>query len=128
MHKFNLGSTIIPAAHMIIEKTPVLCGLAVTEDALGGTHSMKLARPEEFVEVDRKFLNEAWTLLPRIPIEDLDVLVVDEMGKDVSGAGMDPNVIGFWRSVPDEVDKIKLLKGVRISSAASLYASWPFWL
>lgn len=97
MHKYDLGSTIIPAAHMIFEKTPVLCGLAVTEDALGGTHSMKLARPEEFVEVDKKFLNEAWTLLPRIPIEDLDVLVVDEMGKDVSGAGMDPNVIGFWR-------------------------------
>ncbi len=71
--------------------------LAVTENALGGTHSLKLARPQEFVEVDRQFLETAWKLLPRIPLDDLDVLLVDEMGKNVSGAGMDPNVIGFWR-------------------------------
>ena len=97
MHKYDLARTIVPAAQRIMEKTSVLCGLAVTENALGGTHSLKLARPEEFVEVDRHFLETAWKLLPRIPLDDLDVLLVDEMGKNVSGAGMDPNVIGFWR-------------------------------
>lgn len=97
MHKFDLAKTILPAAKMIIEKAPVLCGLAVTENAVGGTHSMKLARPEEFPDVDREFLKVAWSLFPKLPLDDLDVLVVDEMGKDVSGAGMDPNVIGFWR-------------------------------
>ncbi len=97
MHKYDLSRTIVPAARRIMEKTSVLCGLAVTENALGGTHSLKLARPEEFVEVDRRFLETAWKLLPRIPVDDLDVLLVDEMGKNVSGAGMDPNVIGFWR-------------------------------
>jgi hypothetical protein len=97
MHKYDLARTIVPAARRIMEKASVLCGLAVTENALGGTHSLKLARPEEFVEVDRRFLETAWKLLPRIPLDDLDVLLVDEMGKNVSGAGMDPNVIGFWR-------------------------------
>jgi hypothetical protein len=97
MHKFDLAKTIIPAAEMIIEKTSVLCGLAVTENALGGTHSIKLARPKEFAEVDREFLKTAWKLFPKLPIDDLDVLLVEEMGKNVSGAGMDPNVIGFWR-------------------------------
>jgi hypothetical protein len=92
MHKFDLAKTIVPAAKMIIEKTPVLCGLAVTENAVGGTHS-----PEEFPDVDREFLRLAWKLFPKLPIDDLDVLLVDEMGKNVSGAGMDPNVIGFWR-------------------------------
>jgi hypothetical protein len=71
--------------------------LAVTENAFGGTRSVRLARPGEFVQVDRELLEEAWTLLPRLPIEELDVLLVDEMGKNISGAGMDPNVIGFWR-------------------------------
>jgi hypothetical protein len=47
--------------------------------------------------VDRKFLKIAWSLLPKLPMDDLDILLVDEMGKNVSGAGMDPNVIGFWR-------------------------------
>jgi hypothetical protein len=97
MHKFDLAGTIVPAAQMIIEKTSVLCGLAVTENAAGGTHNLKLAKPEEFPAVDRELLEEAWELLPRLPLDDLDALVVDEMGKDISGAGMDPNVIGFWR-------------------------------
>jgi hypothetical protein len=97
MHKFNLGNTIVPAAQMILEKAPILCGIAVTETATGGTHSIRLARPEEFVDVDRELLKEAWTLFPRLPVDDLDILVVDEMGKDISGAGIDPNVIGFWR-------------------------------
>jgi hypothetical protein len=97
MHKFDLAKTIVPAAQMIIEKAPVLCGLAVTENAAGATHSLKLAKPEEFPGVDREFLKIAWKLLPRLPVDDLDVLLVDEMGKNVSGAGMDPNVIGFWR-------------------------------
>jgi hypothetical protein len=97
MHKFDLAKTIVPAAQMIIEKVPVLCGVAVTENALGGTHSIRLALPEEFVDVDRELLEEAWQLFPKLPFDDLDVLLVDEMGKDISGAGMDPNVIGFWR-------------------------------
>ena len=97
MHKFDLAKTIVPAAQMIIKKAHVLCGLAVTENARGGTYSIKLAKPEEFPDVDREFLKVAWRLFPKLPMDDLDILLVDEMGKDVSGAGMDPNVIGFWR-------------------------------
>jgi len=97
MHKYDLGRTIVPAARLIMQKTSVLCGLAVTENAAGGTHTIKLAGPEEFAEVDREFLKIAWTLLPKVPIDDLDILLIDEMGKDVSGTGMDPNVIGLWK-------------------------------
>ena len=97
IHKFDLANTIVPAAKIVIEKASVLCGLAVTENAAGGTHSLKLAKPIEFPDVDREFLKLAWKLFPRLPIDDLDILLVDEMGKNVSGAGMDPNVIGFWR-------------------------------
>jgi hypothetical protein len=97
MHRYDLGQTIVPAARLIIQQASVLCGLAVTENALGATHSLKLAQPEEFPGLDREFLKIAWTLLPKLPVDDLDILLVDEMGKNVSGAGMDPNVIGFWR-------------------------------
>jgi hypothetical protein len=97
MHRYELGKTIVPAARLIMQQASVLCGLAVTENALGGTHSLKLARPEEFPALDSEFLKTAWNLLPKLPVDDLDILLVDEMGKNVSGAGMDPNVIGFWR-------------------------------
>ena len=97
MHKYDLSRTIVPAAQMIIEKFSVLCGLAVTETASGETHSIRLARPEEFPEVDAELLKEAWGLFPRIPLDDLDILIVDQMGKDITGSGMDPNIVGFWR-------------------------------
>jgi len=97
MHKFALGQTIVPAARLILEKVPVLCGLATVENPLGGIETISLARPEEFVAQDRDMLKLAWTLLPRIPLDDLDILVIDQMGKNISGAGIDPNVVGFWR-------------------------------
>lgn len=97
MHKFGLAATIVPSARIILEKAPVLCGLAILENSLDETHTLKLALPEEFVEVDRELLTSARRLLPTIPLEDLDILIVDEMGKNISGAGIDPNVIGFWR-------------------------------
>ena len=96
-HKFGLAESIIPAARLILQKVPVLCGLAIVENALGGTHTIRIALPDEFADVDRELLKEAWRLVSRIPLEDLDILIVDEMGKEISGAGMDPNVIGFWR-------------------------------
>lgn len=97
MHKYALGQTIVPAARLIIDKTPVLCGLAVTETASGGSHTVRLVKAADFPASDAELLKEAWELFPRLPMDDLDVLVVEEMGKDVSGAGMDPNIIGFWR-------------------------------
>jgi len=97
MHKFGLAATIVPAARIILEKAPVLCGLAILENSLDETHIVKLALPEQFVEVDRELLKSSRRLLPRVPLDDLDILIVDEMGKNISGAGIDPNVIGFWR-------------------------------
>ena len=97
LHRYQLSQIIVPAAKFIMAKAPVLCGVAVTENALEGTHSLHLAAPAEFAGVDRDLLKQAWTLLPRLPLDQLDVLFVDELGKEISGAGMDPNVIGLWR-------------------------------
>lgn len=97
VHKFDLAASLVPAAEMIIEKAPVLCGLALVENRSGETHTIKSALPHEFVDVDKELLKEARKLLAKIPLDDLDILVVDEMGKNISGTGIDPNVIGIWR-------------------------------
>ncbi|MFO7738453.1 MAG: DUF362 domain-containing protein [Desulfatiglandaceae bacterium] len=97
MHRFGLAASIVPAAKLILRHAPALCGLAIVENSSEFTHTLKLALPEEFVDVDRDLLVLARSLLPKIPLDDLDILIVDEMGKDISGAGIDPNVIGFWR-------------------------------
>ncbi|ABK19238.1 lactate racemase domain-containing protein [Syntrophobacter fumaroxidans] len=97
MHKFGLGASIKPAARVMLDRLPVLCGLAIVENSLDVAHTFRIARPEEFIDVDRELLELAKRLLPRIPVEQLDVLIVNEMGKNISGGGIDPNVIGFWR-------------------------------
>ena len=97
MHRFGLGASIKPAAEMILRRLPVLCGLAIVENSLDLPHTVKLALPENFIEVDRQLLEIARRLLPRIPVEQLDILIVNELGKNISGGGIDPNVIGFWR-------------------------------
>jgi hypothetical protein len=53
--------------------------------------------PEEFYEREKELLGTAKRLLPRLPFKDIDVLVVEEIGKNISGVGMDTNVTGkFW--------------------------------
>jgi hypothetical protein len=78
---------------------PVLCGIAVVEDQREQTTLLEVLRPDEFFAREPALLERARELLPRLPFAQLDVLVVDRLGKDVSGAGMDTNVIGrvsFW--------------------------------
>jgi hypothetical protein len=97
MHKFGPAETIIPAARVILDRLSVLFGIAVLENASERTHSVRLVLPENMVASDTELLKRAVEMFPRIPIDDLDILVMDEMGKNISGAGMDPNVIGMWR-------------------------------
>jgi hypothetical protein len=54
-------------------------------------------RYDAFLEADLRLLNTAKLHWGKIPFEHLDVLVVDELGKNISGAGMDPNLVGKWR-------------------------------
>ena len=78
---------------------PVLCGIAVVEDQRDRTAMIEVMRPDEFFTREPALLGRARELLPRLPFARLDVLVIDRLGKDVSGAGMDTNVTGrasFW--------------------------------
>lgn len=104
IHAFGVADAIEPAARIIIEKAPILCGLAIVENARGGTQTVELAMPEAFIEVDRRLLKEAWKLFPKLPIKKLDLLIIDEIGKNISGGGMDPNITGHWRRDGGERD------------------------
>jgi hypothetical protein len=83
----------------LLEGLPALCGIALVEDQREGTALLEVLRPDEFFTREPHILARAYELLPRLPFEQLDVLIVDQLGKDVSGTGMDTNVIGrssFW--------------------------------
>jgi hypothetical protein len=93
------------AARLILEKTPIIMGLAVVENAYHEIAIVKAIEPENIEREEMKLLKKAKELLARIPFKDIDVLIVDEIGKEVSGNGMDTNVIGrFW--LPGESDPL----------------------
>jgi hypothetical protein len=92
------------AARLVIEKTPVLFGLASVENAYHEIASLTAVPPQGIAgPQEEELLKKAYALMPHFPFPDLDVLIVDEIGKNISGIGMDTNVIGRVKvhGVPD---------------------------
>jgi hypothetical protein len=102
MHAAGLAQTIPEAATVSLATGKVILGLAIVENAADEPYRIVAASPDRFHETDRELLALSNGLLPRIPFEQLDVLVVDWIGKNISGSGLDPNVIGMWRRLGGE--------------------------
>jgi hypothetical protein len=85
--------TLMSLAQVILEAAPITFGLGIVENQLDQTHRVRAGGKEELEAVDRELLAISKSLLPRIPFKAIDLLIVDEMGKDISGTGMDQNVI-----------------------------------
>ncbi len=86
-----------PIGDEIRSRAPVLFGVAILENSYDETREVAVIPPDRFREYDRSWAKLSRTLMPRIPVRELDLVIVDAMGKDVSGSGMDTNVIGFTR-------------------------------
>ena len=91
----------VPLAPRLLQAAGLLVGsVAVVENQRDETASVQgLAAGEVGARAEEALLELAWRLMPRLPFEKIDVLVVDRMGKDISGAGMDTNVINRFRIV-----------------------------
>jgi hypothetical protein len=80
-------------AREIIRQCPIAFGLAVVENQRDETEIIQAILPDKIEETERELLIKAKGYLPRIPFDPIDILIVDKMGKDISGTGMDQNVI-----------------------------------
>lgn len=89
-----MAENVTEIARVILEKEQIPFGIAIVEDAFHGTYKIQAIAGEKMEEEEEKLLIQAKALVPGIPFDKVDVLVLDEIGKDVSGAGMDPNVTG----------------------------------
>jgi len=90
----GLRDMLPETAHVIVEKTPFIGGLAILENAREQTARLQVVDREELFDVEPRLLEEARSLMGRLPFEQLDLLVIGEIGKNYSGAGIDPNVVG----------------------------------
>lgn len=100
LHRFGLRGLreyVPQVANFILQRVPILYGIAVIENAREKTARLEGVEPDEFFVKEQQLLKEARSLMPRLPFNDLDLLVVKEMGKCFSGTGMDTNIIGRLR-------------------------------
>jgi hypothetical protein len=102
-------------ASVTLKCAPILGGVAILEDQFHETAQITVLAKEEMVAGEEQLFAQAKLLMPSLPFEEIDFLIVDKMGKNISGAGMDPNIIG--RSVYGYMSQgpsINALSSVRI--------------
>lgn len=108
----GLRDYIPEVGRAILERAPVVAGFAVLEDAYHNVARIVGVAPQDFYRVEAELLKETNRTMPKLPVKDLDILIVEQMGKNISGAGMDTNVIGRV-GLPDnpawEEPKIKVI-------------------
>ncbi|MDE2857635.1 MAG: DUF2088 domain-containing protein [Chloroflexota bacterium] len=85
----------IVAKHLIANCNFV-AGFGVVEDGYHTVAQLEGFTPDTVVEGDQRLLRRSRELMPSLPVDEIDVLIIDEMGKNISGAGMDTNIIGRW--------------------------------
>ena len=80
----------------ILKQAPIAFGLGILENAFDQTAQLHALTPAEIIDREPALLREAAKLMPSLGFTDCDVLVVDEIGKNISGCGMDPNITGVF--------------------------------
>jgi len=109
----RFAENLLAAGRLILQRVPVAFGLAILENAFDQTAHLEAILPEDIEARERELLEEARRLMARLLFEQLDVLVVDRMGKEISGTGMDPNVLGRytfpWMSGGPSINRIVVL-------------------
>jgi len=92
--KHGFPAVLAEVVSILLEKLPIFFGVGIIENQYDETALIDLLKPEEIVEKEKALLKKAKELIPFLPFNQMDILIVDEMGKNISGAGMDTNVIG----------------------------------
>ena len=100
IHKYGtrgLRDYMPEVARTIIQRAPVVAGFAVLEDGYHQASRVVGIPAAEIERTEERLLEEAKRVTPKLPVNELDLLIVEKIGKNISGAGMDTNVIGRVR-------------------------------
>ena len=122
IQNYSFGQIVRSVAREVLSRCDILCGVGIVENGYDETAKIDAVLPEDFERREKELLVEAKSLLPRLPFREADVLIVDQIGKNISGSGMDTNVVGRkfndHKAEPDEWPKIKriIIRGLTEAS------------
>lgn len=109
---FGMRELLPKVARQMLTHANVLMGIGIVENAREETLAIRAMPAASIPDVEPELLEIARSTMPRLPVDELDVLIVDEVGKNISGAGLDTNIIGRLR-IPGEQEpespKIKVI-------------------
>jgi hypothetical protein len=94
----NMAKNVPLYGKAILKNAPIMFGVAVIENAFDETCKIVALNSDEIEREEPKLLKEAFKSMPKICIDECDVLIVDQIGKNFSGDGMDPNITGTFCS------------------------------
>jgi len=95
----NVYDTVVRSVGRVMRaKAPIAFGLATVENAYDDTASIDGARPADFEPVEERLLAQSKEWLAKLPFKKADLMVIDEIGKEISGSGMDTNIVGRKRA------------------------------
>ncbi|MDY3867900.1 MAG: lactate racemase domain-containing protein [Pyramidobacter sp.] len=89
----------VPAiAAVTLAKKNILCCVGIIENAYHETAQLDVLAASEVLEKEPALLKRAWELMAKLPFDEFDVLIMDEIGKNISGTGFDTNVVGRYNT------------------------------
>lgn len=111
--------TLPELAAIALKKSPIVLGIALVENAQKELCVIEGVEPERFFENDERLLKVAKSFVPRLPFDQIDALAVEQIGKDISGAGMDHAVTGRadLRSIPNPPPFVARIAVLGLSAA-----------
>jgi hypothetical protein len=100
-HELGMGKmaeNILSMGRVALARANIVCGVGILENAYHETARLEVLSKEDILAREPELLKEAWRLYPKIYFDRLDVLIIDEIGKDISGTGFDTNVVGRYHT------------------------------
>lgn len=91
---YGLSHLIPEVAGEVLSTGKIIGGIGLVENAFDETMLLRVLKASEFLDNEPGLLDIARKNMPSLPVDDIDVLIIDKMGKDISGVGIDPNIIG----------------------------------
>jgi hypothetical protein len=91
---YSFGQIVRSVAREVLSKCRIVAGLGVVENAYDQTAKIQAVAPQEFEDREKELLILAKQWMPQLPFKTADILLLDQIGKNISGAGMDTNVVG----------------------------------
>lgn len=94
----NMAENLVEVGKIVLNNLNIICGVASIENGYNEVADLFVLNKDEILKEEPKILEKSKRLMPRIYLDDIDVLIVNEIGKNISGTGVDTNIVGRFHT------------------------------